>query len=99
MKIRVPEVRVGNILEHNGLFFGQVAALFLSTGLSGKLLAVTGLVRANTAQRSAFFQAELRDIKTGVKTKERFRSEETVERVQTPVIFVAVLIRTLQEFS
>jgi elongation factor P len=49
---------------------------------SGKLWVVLKRELIQPGKGGAFAQVEMRDIKTGTKTNERYRTQETVERVQ-----------------
>jgi elongation factor P len=49
---------------------------------SGKLWVVLKRELIQPGKGGAFAQVEMRDLKTGTKTNERYRTQETVERVQ-----------------
>src|ERR1700689_1955109 len=49
---------------------------------SGKLWVVLKRELIQPGKGGAFAQVEMRDMKTGTKTNERYRTQETVERVQ-----------------
>jgi elongation factor P len=66
MKINANSIRAGNVLEHNG-----------------RLCVVTRTPdHTMPGKGGAFVQVEMKDIKTGTKITERFRSSEDVERVR-----------------
>lgn len=50
--------------------------------LNDKLMLVTKVDLITPGKGNAIAQVEMRDIRTGVKTNERFRTQESVERVQ-----------------
>lgn len=64
MKISGNEIKLGNIIEHQGRLWVAVKTMHTKPGKGG-----------------AYLQVELKDIKSGTKLNERFRSSETVERV------------------
>jgi elongation factor P len=66
MKINANSIRAGNVLEHNG-----------------KLWVVTKQPdHTMPGKGGAFVQVEMKEIKTGIKLNERFRSSENVEKVR-----------------
>ena len=66
MKINAIDIKPGNVLEHNGKLWVVLKREFVQPGKGG-----------------AFAQVEMRDLRgAGNKTIERFRTQETVERVQ-----------------
>ena len=66
MKISAIDIKPGNVLEHNGKLWVVLKREFVQPGKGG-----------------AFAQVEMRDLRgAGNKTIERFRTQETVERVQ-----------------
>lgn len=64
MKINGNEIRIGNVIEHDGGIWRAVKTFHTMPGKGG-----------------AFLQVELRNLRTGTKLNERFRSSESVERV------------------
>lgn len=66
MKIIANDIRKGNVLEHNNRLW--IVAKTPSWAMPGK--------------GGAFVQVEMRDIKSGTKLNERFRSTEQIERVR-----------------
>lgn len=66
MKINANSIRAGNVLEYNGKLW--VVSKTPEHTMPGK--------------GGAFVQVEMKDVKTGVKLNERFRSSENVERVR-----------------
>jgi elongation factor P len=66
MRIGANSIRAGNVLEHNGRLY--VVNKTPSWAMPGK--------------GGAFVQVEMKDIKTGTKINERFRSSEEVEKVR-----------------
>lgn len=65
-KINANSIRQGNILEHNGKLY--IVSKNPDHTMPGK--------------GGAFVQVEMKDIQTGTKLNERFRSTESVERVR-----------------
>lgn len=66
MKINANSIRAGNVLEHNG-----------------RLCVVTRTPdHTMPGKGGAFVQVEMKDVKTGTKISERFRSNDNVERVR-----------------
>jgi len=66
MRINANSIRAGNVLEHNGRLW--IVSKTPSWAMPGK--------------GGAFVQVEMKDIKTGTKLNERFRSSEDVEKVR-----------------
>ncbi len=66
MKIDGVTIRVGNVLKHKG----------------DRLWVVTKTQHTQPGKGGAYMQVEMKDIKTGTKLNERFRSDEKVERVR-----------------
>jgi elongation factor P len=66
MKINANSIRAGNVLEHNGRLW--MVSKTPSWAMPGK--------------GGAFVQVEMKDLKTGTKLNERFRSNEEVEKVR-----------------
>jgi elongation factor P len=66
MRINANSIRAGNVLEHNGKLW--IVSKTPSWAMPGK--------------GGAFVQVEMKDVKTGTKLNERFRSTEEVERVR-----------------
>lgn len=64
-KINGNEIRIGNILEHDGGLWSAVKVDHVKPGKGG-----------------AFAQVELRNLRSGSKLNERFRSADKVERVR-----------------
>jgi elongation factor P len=64
MKIIANDIRVGNLLEHEG-----------------KLWVVLKTMHTQPGKGGAFMQVEMKDIKVGTKLNTRFRSSETVTKV------------------
>ncbi|MGP1395630.1 MAG: elongation factor P [Inquilinaceae bacterium] len=48
----------------------------------GKLMAVTKIDIIQPGKGNAVIQVEMKDVRTGVKTNQRFRTQETVERLR-----------------
>ena len=65
MKINGNEIRVGNVIEHQGRLWAVVKTQHVMPGKGG-----------------AFAQVEMKDIVSGTKLNERFRSAETVEKIR-----------------
>ncbi|MFN7039329.1 MAG: elongation factor P [Alphaproteobacteria bacterium] len=66
MKINANSIRQGNVLEHNGRLWR--VSKTPSWAMPGK--------------GGAFVQVEMKDIKSGTKLNERFRSSEDIEKVR-----------------
>ncbi len=66
MRINANSIRAGNVLEHNGKLW--IVSKTPSWAMPGK--------------GGAFVQVEMKDVKTGTKLNERFRSTEEVEKVR-----------------
>jgi elongation factor P len=66
MRINANSIRAGNVLEHNGKLW--IVSKTPSWAMPGK--------------GGAFVQVEMKDVKTGTKLHERFRSTEEVEKVR-----------------
>jgi len=66
MKIGANSIRAGNILEHKGKIY--VVSKTPEHTMPGK--------------GGAFVQVEMKEIKTGTKVNERFRSADTVEKIR-----------------
>lgn len=64
MKISAVELKVGYLIEHQGMLWRVAKLQHVKPGKGG-----------------AFMQAEMKAIESGRKLNERFRSEDTVERV------------------
>ncbi len=64
-KINGNEIRIGNVLEHDGGLWAAVKVDHVKPGKGG-----------------AFAQVELRNLRSGSKLNERFRSADKVERVR-----------------
>ena len=64
-KINGNEIRIGNILEHDGGLWAAVKVDHVKPGKGG-----------------AFAQVEMRNLRSGSKLNERFRSADKVERVR-----------------
>lgn len=64
-KINGNEIKIGNILEHDGGLWAAVKVSHVKPGKGG-----------------AFAQVEMKNLRTGSKLNERFRSEDKVEKVR-----------------
>lgn len=66
MKVNANSIRMGNVLEHNGKLY----------------IIIKPPEHTMPGKGGAFVQVSMKDIKTGTKVNERFRSSEDVERVR-----------------
>jgi elongation factor P len=66
MKIDGVQIRIGNVLQHNG----------------ERLWVVTRTQHTKPGKGGAYMQVEMKDLRDGTKLNERFRSDEKVERVR-----------------
>jgi elongation factor P len=74
------------VLRHAGIRGMKINAIDIKPGnvleQNGKLWVVLKRELIQPGKGGAFAQVEMRDMKTGTKTNERYRTQETVERVQ-----------------